>query len=208
MTAGAETGDFTADAVVSKGRFSLEGRLLNGKLRMRGSGKNGEISGSGWVERVFKGYAANNEGMEGSATYVGVDDTETDLSRKVVAVTGKWSNKKNPYKGDYCGKCEAWVCDVYHLAGLGTEGACCAYTHGKNNASRSGKIPKGAFIFSGKKPDGSTYRSFRHCTVCGNNPGHVAIYIGGGLVAGSQPKYIMTLDAWIDMYGYGGWSLK
>lgn len=146
----------------------------------------------------------------GKATYIGVDDTETALSRAVIPQTRKWSNSRNPYYNGYTGYCELWCADTYRAAGRNYSGACCAYTHGARHAKKKGKVPKGALIFSGLKPDGSIYenghRPSAFCSVCGHYAGHVAIYQGNGRVVGSQIPYSMSVDAWIELYGYGGWS--
>lgn len=151
-----------------------------------------------------------DEETAGKATYVGVDDTETALSRAVIPQTRKWSNNKNPYYNGYTGFCELWCADIYRAAGRTYSGACCAYTHGIKHAKKSGKVPKGALIFSGLKPDGSIYenghRASAFCHVCGHYAGHVAIYQGNGRVVGSQVPYSMSIDAWIEMFGYGGFS--
>ena len=149
----------------------------------------------------------------GSATYVGVDDSDTELSRRVLAETGRWSDSNNPYDTEkYCGKCELWVHDIYTAAGIDIGGYCCARGHADMAAKREGKIPKGAIVFSGVRPDGSIYenghREGLFCDACGNWPGHVAIYVGGGMIAGSQAQYYMSVDAWIDLFGYGGWSFE
>lgn len=146
----------------------------------------------------------------GKATYVGVDDTDTDISRAVLRETNKFSDRRNPFLYGYRGLCEQWVCDIYSKAGLKSYGTCCAFRHGKNRAQSKGKIPKGAMVFSGYKPDGSFYenghRPGTFCDVCNSWAGHVGIYMGNGVIVGSQIPYRMSVDSWIDTFGYGGWS--
>ena len=146
------------------------------------------------------------------AIYVGVDDTDTPLSRNVTNVTKRWSNGNNPFYNGYRGLCELFCADVYKSAGYSYSGACCAYRHSINHAQKAGKIPKGALIFSGMKPDGTMYenghRQSAYCDVCNSWAGHVAIYIGNGLVAGSQIPYIESINTWIETFGYGGWSIQ
>lgn len=151
-------------------------------------------------------------GEKGKATYVGVDDRDTELSRVILPVTRRWSNSYSPYNNGYRGWCELWCSHVYRTAGRAYAGSCCADSHGRKYGKKSGKIPKGALIFSGYKRDGTYYenghRSGTYCNICHHYAGHVAIYIGNGMVAGSQIPYKMSLDQWIDYFGYGGWSTK
>lgn len=149
---------------------------------------------------------------KGKATYVGVDDTDTPHSRAVLAQLRPYSNLRNPYYNGYRNLCEGWCNDIYRRAGLPYDGACCAYTHSVRNATKTGKIPKGAIVYSGYKRDGTFYENGHatgcKCTVCGNWAGHVGIYAGDGIIVGSQIPYAMSVDAWIDLCGYGGWSLR
>lgn len=149
---------------------------------------------------------------KGKATYVGVDDRDTDHSRAVLAQTSKWSNRKNPYFNGYRNMCEGFCNDIYRKAGLPYNGACCAYRHSVNSATKEGKIPKGAIVYSGYKRDGTFYENGHapgtFCTGCHSWAGHVGIYVGDGIIVGSQIPYAMSVDAWIDLCGYGGWSLR
>lgn len=152
-----------------------------------------------------------NGTVPGRATYVGVDDMDTFFSQQVLDQTRRWSNTLTPFDQGYGGLCEAWVYDVYTAAGLPCRGSCCAWQHGQVTANRTGPIPKGALIFSGVIPStGQLYendhRESAYCHVCGHFAGHVAIYVGNGMVAGAQLPYLQSLDAWIEVYGYGGWS--
>lgn len=146
------------------------------------------------------------------ATYVGVDDTDTAFSRSILVEVMKWSNGNNPFYDGYHGLCELWCADTYRKAGHVYKGACCAHNHMLKQAKKDGAIPKGALIFSGQKPDGSYYENGHRvqafCPICKNWAGHVGIYIGGGKVVGSQVPYIYTIDSWISIFGYGGWSLQ
>ena len=147
------------------------------------------------------------------ATYVGVDDTDTDFSGCVIPETRRWSNQHGAFENGYAGYCELWCKVVYTYAGLPYEGFCCAYSHGAAMANRDGPIPKGALIFSGVIPGtGKVYetdhRSGAFCASCGHYAGHVAIYVGDGYVAGSQVPYLQSIDVWISIYGYGGWSKR
>lgn len=146
---------------------------------------------------------------KGKATYVGVDDTDTEFSRKILAQTSKYSNSYNPYYHGYTNLCQKFCGDMYRKAGVPYQGTCCAYNH-STIAQKSGKIPKGALVFSGRKPDGSFYENNHvpgtYCGFCNSWAGHIGIYVGNGIIVGSQIPYAMSVDAWIEMCGYGGWS--
>lgn len=148
--------------------------------------------------------------LKGKATYVGVDDRDTDFSRKVLAQTSVFSNARNPYYNGYRNLCEGFCSAMYAKAGLPYRGSCCAYRHSVRTANRFGKIPKGALVFSGQKRDGSFYENYHapgtFCTVCNHWAGHIGIYVGNGIVVGSQIPYAMSLDTFIDICGYGGWA--
>ena len=117
------------------------------------------------------------------------------------ALRRRWPESKAPWENGYQGLCETWVCDVYASAGLPVSGSCCASESRDRHAVWSEDIPVGAMIYSGPE-----YLSGYPCEDCGKDPGHVAIYIGDGKVAGSQPTYILTLDEFKEYFGYGGWS--
>lgn len=144
------------------------------------------------------------------ATYVGVDDTPTEFSKKIEESVRLFKGK-NPYYNGYASLCELWCYDVYRRAGAEYNGSCCAYKH-STLAIKEGEIKRGALIFSGQRPDGTFYENGRResakCKVCGHYAGHVGIYIGGGKVAGSQVPFIYSIDSWIASYGYGGYSLS
>lgn len=153
---------------------------------------------------------AQNENLgKGKATYVGVDDTDTEFSRKIIAQTSKYSNSYNPYYHGYTNLCQKFCGDIYRKAGVPYQDACCAFKH-STIAQKSGKIPKGALVFSGRKPDGSFYENNHvpgtYCTVSNSWAGHIGIYVGNGIIVGSQIPYAMSVDAWIELCGYGGWS--
>lgn len=153
---------------------------------------------------------SQNENLgKGKATYVGVDDTDTEFSRKILAQTSKYSNSYNPYYHGYTNLCQKFCGDIYRKAGVPYQDACCAFKH-STIAQKSGKIPKGALVFSGRKPDGSFYENNHapgtYCTVSNSWAGHIGIYVGNGIIVGSQIPYAMSVDAWIDLCGYGGWS--
>lgn len=200
------TGSLNATAVIDGASFSTIGYLFSKSLNLTGSADNGKINGSGYL---MIGNATNNSAV-GKATYVGVDDTDTEFSRKILSQTAKWSNSNNPYYNGYGGHCEAWTNYIYTSAGVPYRGSCCAFTHCKNTANKTGAIPKGALVFSGRKPDGTIYqnnhRATAFCDDCGNWAGHIGIYIGNGIIVGSQIPYAESVDTWIDFFGYGGWA--
>jgi len=119
-------------------------------------------------------------------------------------ITQTWPlNGRNPYDNGYRGLCLGWVVNMYNGAGFSAcqgQSVCCAAKHRDLFAHKDRNIPPGAMIYSG-----SSYRSTCTCE-CGRNAGHVAIYLGNNKVAGSQSSYIMSLDQWTGMFGYGGWS--
>lgn len=56
---------------------------------------------------------AQNENLgKGKATYVGVDDTDTEFSRKILAQTSKYSNSYNPYYHGYTNLCQKFCGDI------------------------------------------------------------------------------------------------
>lgn len=146
---------------------------------------------------------------KGKATYVGVDDTDTEFSKKILAQTSKYSNSYNPYYHGYTNLCQKFCGDMYRKAGVPYQGTCCAFRH-STIAQKTGKIPKGALVFSGRKPDGSFYENNHapgtYCGFCNSWAGHIGIYVGNGIIVGSQIPYAMSVDAWIEMCGYGGYS--
>lgn len=152
----------------------------------------------------------NGNKLKGKATYVGVDDRDTEFSRKVLAQTSRFSNSRNPYYNGYRNLCEGFCNAMYVKAGLPYAGSCCAYRHSVKTARKTGKIPKGALVFSGQKRDGSFYENNHapgtFCTACNHWAGHIGIYVGNGIVVGSQIPYAMSLDTFIDVCGYGGWA--
>ena len=141
-----------------------------------------------------------NFGGAGDAKYNGYQMSGGSSGQKKIAAMAQAPEFRNPYSGRYRHMCEYWVYSVYRRAGFSYRGACCAAKDRDTNAYKKGKIPIGAAIYSGSK-----YHSSVRCG-CGRNAGHVAIYIGGGKVAGSQMPYIMTVESWISVFGYGGYS--
>lgn len=168
-----------------------------------------KINKDGQMEEKIENHDHKNNVQ---AKYVGVDDTSTALSDRVLKALSGYSDSHNPFYNGYAGLCELFCADIYRKAGYTYAGACCAYRHSINYATKEGKIPKGALIFSGIKPDGTLYendhRASAYCDVCNSYAGHVAIYIGNGKVAGSQVPFIWDIDTWIEVFGYGGWSEK
>ncbi len=135
-----------------------------------------------------------------SSSYAGVEIKGNKFQK---AILKSVSSYKDPYHNGYPGLCEAWVYKAYTKAGLSYQGSCCANAGRVKFATTKGKIPVGACIYSGTR-----YRSRHTCSYCGRNCGHVAIYLGDGKVAGSDPTFIRSLDNWISIYGYGGWSFN
>lgn len=138
---------------------------------------------------------------ESNKVFRKVNITGREQKKIVRTVLEVWPESRPPYNNGYAGLCEKWVCDAYGEAGFPTVGSCCAARSRAAHAVTEGDIPVGAMIYSGDE-----YRSGTVCEICGNDPGHVAIYLGDGKVAGSQNQYIMSLDDFKKYYGYGGWA--
>ncbi|MBS6799165.1 MAG: glucosaminidase domain-containing protein [Firmicutes bacterium] len=134
-----------------------------------------------------------------NAVFSGTETESNTLQDVIVSAALSYTD---PYNQGYKHLCEAWVAKVYHRAGLHYETSCCASKARERFAITSGKIPVGAIIYSG-----SGYKSTVTCS-CGRNAGHVAIYIGNGQVAGSQVPFIMSINKWISIFGYGGYSFN
>ena len=133
--------------------------------------------------------------------FVGTKETFTEKQNRIIAAAKSF---KNPYNNGYKGLCELWCYDVYKKAGLSYNGSCCAAENKRLYAGKiPGKIRPGALIYSG-----SNYKSGTRCEVCKKDAGHVAIYIGDGKVAGSNIPFIMDINKFISIFGYGGWSFS
>lgn len=145
----------------------------------------------------------NPDFVSGGAAFTPVSIGSEDQERIVKTVEENWPEDYSPWDHGYAGRCESWVCDVYKEADLPARGSCCAATSRDDLAKDSEDIPVGAMIYSGPG-----YRSGTICEICGKDPGHVAIYLGDGKVAGSQSQYIMTFDEFRVIFGYGGWSFS
>lgn len=132
--------------------------------------------------------------------FVGAESNANATQKKIATVASTYGD---PYHNGWGKLCEAWVADVYRRAGLNYTGSCCASMARARFARGGGEVPVGAVIYSG-----DSYSSSVTCSVCGRNAGHVAIYIGNGKVAGSQVPYIMSINQWISVFGYGGYSFN
>lgn len=197
ISVGGQVGDLNASLILdeSNGRFEITGTLCGSSLSLNGTAVDGKINGEGLFYNVIDTSQLGDiklTGAEAKAT--------TPMQLKIAQIAAGYNN---PYYNGWHGLCEGWVCDVYRKAGLHYNGSCCANRSKlKYAGSSAGKtIPVGAAIYSG-----SSYKSSCICE-CGLNAGHVAIYIGGNKVAGSQSPYIMTLQNWTNIFGYGGWYL-
>lgn len=126
---------------------------------------------------------------------------EKDLNEIQSRILNSAKKFSDPYHNGYKNYCERFCRHVYEDAGLKYHRSCCAAHNRDILAMKSNKIPVGALIYASNK-----YSSGVRCTNCGRDAGHVAIYIGGGKVMGSQPTAITSLKDWIKFYGYGGYS--
>lgn len=145
----------------------------------------------------------NPDFVSGGAAFTPISIGQEEQERIVKTVEENWPEERPPWNNGYAGRCESWVCDVYKEADLPARGSCCAATSRDDLAKDSADIPVGAMIYSG-----SEYSSGTICEICGKDPGHVAIYLGDGKVAGSQSQYIMSFDEFRVIFGYGGWSFS
>ena len=139
----------------------------------------------------------------GAAAFTPISIGSEEQEKIVKTLKENWPEERPPWNNGYAGRCESWVCEVYKEADMPARGSCCAASSRDDLAKDSGDIPVGAMIYSG--PD---CRAGTICEICGKDPGHVAIYLGDGMVAGSQSQYIMTFDEFRVIFGYGGWSFS
>ena len=103
------------------------------------------------------------------------------------------------------GLCETWAEAVYRKAGVSIEPICCAGMNRiKYTASKSStNIPIGAMVYN----DPAVYRSRKTDSVCGNNAGHVGIYVGNGrIISNIGGTQIDSVQSWTSTYGFGGWG--
>lgn len=196
LSDGISTGALNASLIIDEknNRFEISGTLCGNTIILNGNATDGKLNGDGY-------YGSITGEFNGNITLSGAElKASTPIQLKIAQIA---SGYVNPYNNGWHGLCEAWVGDVYRRCGLYYAGSCCASRSKIKNASNSsGKsIPVGAAIYSG-----SNYKSNITCE-CGLNAGHVAIYIGNNKVAGSQSQYIMSLQAWTNYFGYGGWYL-
>lgn len=110
------------------------------------------------------------------------------------------------------GYCEVWVERVYEkVLGRDIPNQCCAHKAGQNAINTStteDNIVPGAAVFS--------YRSSRNTiddgpNGCGQNAGHVGIYIGDGKIAdctgrGETGVVIHTIDEWKQSWDFSCWG--
>ena len=144
------------------------------------------------------------------ANFEGFDNRDTEFSNRVLSSVYS-SENHDPWNNGMAGWCEFWCYKVYRKAGLSYNGADTALNHAKKSANLTGKVPKGALIYSGFKSDGSFYESGTRGDN-GENCGHIAIYVGlkNGVptIAGSHYPFEMSFVQFYHIYGYGGWSLS
>lgn len=100
------------------------------------------------------------------------------------------------------GWCQAWVAAVYAHAGHPFMSSCCATSAGDRwivSTSRDG-IPVGATVYGLHSSSG---------TMCGGqDAGHVAIYVGGGMVVSNEGGAAVKRDlaSFSKIWGYRGWG--
>lgn len=156
---------------------------------------------------IILGTAEEDEGLNayGVSDYQYDDNIAyemTTTNEKQLIITETAMQYTNPYELGYFHLCEGFAGFVYRQAGLDYRGSCCASSAREQYAKTKGIIPVGAIIYSSPH-----FMSSVPCE-CGRDAGHVAIYIGDGLVLGSQDKAVMDIDEFIRIFGYGGWSFN
>ena len=132
---------------------------------------------------------------------VEVAEAATYEAQKVVDIAVGYANSGAT---SWYNLCLAFVRHCFNEAYGFSSSACCAYTYGTQYIDEKSKdnIPLGADVFFGG--------SGIICDSCGNEAGHVGIYIGDGKIVhawGSKPVRITTIDAVINSgQPYRGWG--
>lgn len=124
------------------------------------------------------------------------DGLAGDMQKRIVEIAS--SQDTLGCKGGYC---QMWVAEVYAKAGQDWVSACCATEAGNKWIVSEDKenIPLGATVY------GISVRTID--SVCGQQAGHVGIYIGDGQVASNVGGIrIESLESWIATFSWRGWG--
>ena len=110
------------------------------------------------------------------------------------------------------GYCETWVEEVYRTAlGRDVENQCCAHKAGQkavNSSTTEDNIVPGAAVFSFRSSGGTIDDGPYGC---GQDAGHVGIYIGNGQIAsctgrGDTGVVIHTIEEWKQSWDFSCWG--
>ena len=106
--------------------------------------------------------------------------------------------------GTVANECQKWATLLVREGlGLEIENKCCASSAEAawRVSSDRNSIPLGAAVF------GNSYGGVG-CSACGQDAGHVAIYVGDGKCAGNEGGRVVvhTMDEWISIYGWKSWG--
>lgn len=140
-----------------------------------------------------------------SSTTASTSGNAAELRKKVVEQAKSLENL-----GASGGQCEKWVELVYRTAlnRADIPYQCCAHKAGQNAiyaSSTQDNIVPGAAVFSYKSSSGTTD------SACGQDAGHVGIYIGDGKIAsctgrGDTGIVICTIDEWKASWEFSCWG--
>jgi hypothetical protein len=145
-----------------------------------------------WANAV-KQHMTNIFGCTGNVN----SGSSTEMQNKIVEL----ASSQNTF-GNGGGWCQAWVADVYARAGQSRTSSCCASSacNSWRVSTDKSSIPLGACVY-GYSSNGTIDGN------CGQEAGHVGIYIGDGKVASNVGGIrIESLDSWTETFGWKGWG--
>lgn len=136
-------------------------------------------------------------GLIFNCTGTGGSGDATEMQTKIVQIASSQDTL-----GNIGGYCQAWVADVYAKAGQSRISSCCATTAAQKwiVSTDQSNIPLGACVY-GVSSSGTVD------SACGQDAGHVGIYIGNGQVASNVGGIkIESLSSWINSFSWKGWG--
>lgn len=129
------------------------------------------------------------------------DMPATDDQLRVV-----YQAKQHDLFGCTSGQCLKWAATCYARAGLPTFSCSCAFEAAVRWGTYTdiNQIIPGAMVFASYGFVAGVW-----CRTCNHDAGHVAIYIGDGMVAENRAGvYRQTrLTDWVAIYGFSGWGI-